>query len=1169
MPVNRLTRVLSLIIIFSLLITPLAFAQGPRITDGPTSNAPTSHRLIVELTSPPLASWPSATMRAVDGNNVLDVESSTARAYLAKLEAEQAAFVTAMQSALPQATVSTFTNEFGMAEANSYKVIFNGMAIDPGSADKNQAIKALSKISGVKHVYLDYMHTPTLYTSTTLINAPAIWNSVGGQANGGAGVKFASVDGGIHNDAPMFSGAGYSYPSDFPANGKGLIANNNGKIIASRAYFRDWDPPAAGDENPWPGVNGTSHGVHTSSTAAGNPVNNVDYAGYNVGSMSGVAPKAWVMSYRVFYPSNNPLFSDNAFSAELIAATEDAVADGADVINNSWGAGPVSVGGIYDPLDTALANAVAAGVFVSMSAGNAGPGNGTVDHTADAYISVAASSTSGTLASGVVGVQGEPDLQDLSFTTADFGEALPIGEVITYTFIAAIDVEPANFEGCSPFTYDFAGNAALISRGTCEFGEKVLNAENAGASFVIIYNHASGGDALINMGAGAVGNQVTIPSIFIGHTDGVAMVDMSGGVVELNTIAFQAGNRPDVITSFSSRGPGMGNVLKPDIAAPGENILAQGYAPGATGEARHLGYGQASGTSMASPHVAGAAALLTQVHPDWSPAYIKSALMSTAKYMNIFDYNGSAAQPLTMGAGRLDLTHAADPGVILDPPSLSFGQVTTGTTYTIDVLVTSVADTAETYNLSTFALTNQGAFSPTQKVDADWLSVSPASISLDPGETAVVTVMVDPAAADMDDNQGFVGMAGTSHNAHMPAWARVVPTAPAADVLIIDNDASYTLDATDYVSYYTDVLDELGYTYEVWDADENYGGTTTIPNGATLAQYRAVIYYTGDNYEPDGTYTVHTPLTLLDMDNLTDYINGGGILLAMGQDIAAILGTAETNPSTTTHFYHYILGGNWLQDSVSGGTAAAWPVVPIDNAPEAFGDLLVELGGVGDSAGNQSYVDEIAPAPMASYFVDIPGAEVSWMPLFKYTGLSNVDAGTVAMAHRDQPTLERPGISYLGRSIYTTFGLEGVSDGDGIYSGSTRAELLEELLSWALDETTVAISAGTTQNDSLLTSFTATVTSMIYGGEGTGTLPLDEDAVSYRWDFGDGTEIADSMDSNTVVHQYTTCGRYTVKVESIDIYGNHAVGEYPLTLTGNCEFYPTYLPMVLKSYSPN
>ena len=139
------------------------------------------------------------------------------------------------------------------------------------------------------------------------------------------------MDGGVHHLSPMFDGTGYSYPAGFP---KGFTSNTNGKIIASRVYFRTWDPPSAGDENPWPGTQGTPHGTHTASTAAGGEVQ-ASFAGAPPVTISGVAPKAYVMSYRVFY---NSITNDGSFyNTEGIKALEDIVMDGADVLNNSLG----------------------------------------------------------------------------------------------------------------------------------------------------------------------------------------------------------------------------------------------------------------------------------------------------------------------------------------------------------------------------------------------------------------------------------------------------------------------------------------------------------------------------------------------------------------------------------------------------------------------------------------------------------------------------------------------------------------------------------------------------------------------------------------------------------------------------------------------------------------
>ncbi len=1282
---HKLGKILALVIAFSMLITPAAFAEDPNltVTDGPaeaSAEAPqASHRLIVELESPPLAVWYKTQPSLQSPGGRLDANAPDAQAYIAQLEAEQDAFVNTMQGVLPDASVEAYINELGAEVELSYQVVLNGLTVDPGSTDREAARRALADLPGVKAVYLDLVQTTDLYTSTSLINAPAIWSQLGGQADAGAGVKVASMDGGVHHEAPMFDGTGYSYPPGYPPNGLGLTANNNGKIIASRVYFRTFDPPAPGDENPWPGENGTPHGTHTASTAAGNLVTDATYAGVNLPPLSGVAPGAWVMSYRVFYASS---LGDGSFhNAEGLAALEDIVMDGADVLNNSWGGGPGSAGGEFDALDTALINAANAGIFVSMSAGNAGPGEGTTDHPSPDYINVAASTTSGTYAAGEINIIEptpiSPTLQAIPYGTASFGDPLPIGTVITYPIKTAFSIDPGNVTGCSAWAgTPFTGTAAIISRGGCFFADKVYYAEQAGAEFAVIYNNA--GDGLINMSCGGDfcdPGEITIPSVFIGQTAGEGIVSWYGdhgaaSVLEINTVAYQAGNVPDQIIGFSSRGPGVGNVLKPDIAAPGVNIMAQGYTPGATGEARHLGYGQVSGTSMAAPHVAGAAALLRQLHPDWSNAYIKSALMSTSKYMDVYNFDGTPAQPLDMGAGRLDLTNAGDPGVILDPPSVSFGLVPTATTHTEEFMITNIATATEAYTLST--LYTGGGFSPTTALPG--FTVSPTNVSLAPGASAMIYVEFDPAAGmGYGDNQGYIVMEGETHHAHAPVWARVAPDTPLADVLIIDNDFSWLLGLPDYLSYYTDALDNLGMTYAVWTPGYYFNNPTTLPDPAILSAYKAIIYYTGDNWYPDGYFTVSTPLTALDQNRLTEYANGGGIVLAMGQDLASVLNSAVYDNGS--FFYNFVLGGNYHQDSVTGFYLPTLPIGPLADTPDEFQGVSLDLSGPGmetvtlsganevppvattaigeatftydlvnqeldysvtvavsdpltitaahihtgtvgvngppvydiftdvftppvlvtdtlfwfgtvvvsdtyedelftgglyvnvhttdnpagelrgqvmtavsgDGAANQYYIDEIETLPFK-------GQEELWYnydytPLFDYPGPYNVEDGVVAVAHRDQPSLEVPGISYFGRSIYTSFGLEGINNG---MASTSREELLQLFFDWAMDEPTVTISATASVTASQLTIFEATVSSPV-GAEGS----------TYRWDFGDGTEYVGPYTNNLVGHTYDDCGNYTVRVEATDTFGNRTIGTLDVEITA-CQAWTYYLPIIRK-----
>lgn len=1295
-----------LLLALSLLVTALASAAPTQIVedDGqPAADTPAeerhSHRLIVELTSPPLAVVAEREGIAQMEGERLNTQAPEAQTYIDRLEAEQAAFIRAMQEAMPSASVAGYINELGEREEATYQVVFNGVAVDPGMPVA-QARKQLSQIDGVRAVYLDFAHEPQLYASLPYINVQSLWDQIDNDlvTDPGEGILVASMDGGVHHDAPMFDGTGYTMPAGWPLNGLGDAQNNNGKIVASRAYFRDWDPPAPGDENTWPGENGTSHGVHTASTAAGNTVITSPLGITQPITISGVAPNAWVMSYRMFYQS---VSNDASFyTVEGIAALEDIVMDSSHaggnptVLNNSWGGGPGSAGGPFDPLDAALINAANSGIFISMSAGNAGPGKGTTDHPSPDYINVAAVTDPGAYAAGELNVIAPTPppvtdtLQGIGFGQALFGPALPLGEVISHTFRTAASVDPGNVEGCAPWDgTPFDGYAAVISRGSCTFGNKVYYAQQAGAEFVVIYNNA--GDSVIDMSFGCdyapdcSPSDITISSIFIGQTYGEGMVDWydehgDDSVLEINTVAYQVGDQADVIADFSSRGPGVGNVLKPDIAAPGVSILAQGYAV-AEGEARHLGYGQVSGTSMAAPHVAGAGALLRQIHPTWSNADIKSALMSTSVYTDVWNGDGTPAQPLDMGAGRLDLTNAADPGVILDPPSVSFGQVHTGTNKTMTVSVTSVATTPESYDLSTLYTGN--GFAITQTTALTGFAVSPSSISLLPGESTTISVtFVSTQSMGVGDNQGYIILDGdNSHHAHMPTWARVLPET-SADVLVIDNDFSYLLGFADYRDYYTEALDELDVDYDVWHADAYFDNPTTIPEAAVLSSYDVVIYYTGDNYLPDGSLAysdgtpITTPLTAFDMNRLTEYANQGGIVIAMGQDASFVL--------NDSFFDDYVLGDERLQDSITGFELPTQPIVPLASAPNAFDDVMLDLSGpdtylgqismpqarpalpetvylptiftagdgvelppaptgsaslaydadgnvldysvtlsatvpftltashiheggfyesgpvlyplytdgpvlvtdtftfagtaviseahesalingglyinvhttarpasavraqtflspANDGANNQIFIDELAPDPGAAPN-PVDGTVYPYTPLFTYPGPYNMEDGVVAIAHRDQPSLEYPGVSYYGRSIFTGFGLEGVNNTP---SSTSRAELLEMFMNWAMDEPTVTITDVTDvySPTTHLTVLEADLSSNITGTTG----------VSYRWDFGDGSPYAGPYHTNIISHAYDSCGTFTVRVEAVDSWGNHVIGTAEVEVT-NC-----------------
>ncbi len=1128
-----------------------------------------SHRLIVQLSTPSLSEWAAAGTAprsvAYDAEGLLDDDSPSARAHLARIDAEQQAFLNALPKSVPGARLSTYIDEYERARPLRYRLVLNGLTVDAGlNADVAKLEAALRAMPGVKHVGRDAAHQPTMYDSIGLINAPAAWDNtaVGGAANAGAGIRAASMDGGIHKDAPMFSGAGYLMPIGYPI---GYVENTNGKIIASRVYFRSWDPPAPGDDTAWPGAFGTEHGVHTSGTMAGNRIEATFPGAAAPVTISGVAPRAYVMSYRVFYSSVNGIGS--FYNAEGIQALEDIVRDRAHTLNNSWGGGPGSIGGAFDALDTALLNVFRSGIFVSMSNGNAGPGPGTGDHPSDDYINVAASTKGSAFVSGGVDVVAPAPvpgtLTGLAYSAAGFGGELAIGQRVgPFNWTPATVISATNGLGCEPFPAGaFAGRAALIERGVCEFSLKALNAQTAGATMVIIFNHTAGGDGAPGMGAGASGAKVTVPTISVGHSNGVALFDWQaqhGAAAQLviDTVAHLWRSTehpndiapPDLIAGFSSRGPSSAGTLKPDIAAPGVDIMSQGYAPGG-GEGRHLGFGQVGGTSMASPHVAGAATMIRQIHKDWTPAMIKSALMSTSKYMDVW-VDDRPAQPLDMGAGRLDLTNAADPGVILSPPSLSYGWQLVGTSKTIEVTLSSVAAGAETYAVTT--VDTRGGFTATTAVKG--MTVSPTTVNVPAGGTAKFNVTWNTTDLPLGDAQGFVVLTGEKYKAHLPAWTRVTPPPADAEVLIIDADGSRLGSAVpvDYTPAYTESLEAMNIAYDVFDAATATG--LHVPTATEMKAYKWLILQTGDNRSTPG-------LNGLDQNHLMEYAASGGWVSVFGQNAAQVLGS--NNPDGGTSFYGTALAATFQKESINSGTVLTQTQQVLAGAPgSAFNNVSVDISATGDGAGNQGSIDEIK-------FDTAAGA----MPLLRYAnGGGIVSQGFVAGAYRDDPTVERPGRAILSRSAYFGFGLEGMNDDTGHLS---RRELLGAVRSWLSTEVSIAVTSDV-KPARRQSYFTVKLSAM--DADSTTTTPTIDTGIRYRATFGDGTGVfetdklyiaPDGTQEGAAImgHVWTRPGRYHVVFEGRGAMGITAVHEMDVDVAAGPEFHdwdPIYLPIVLR-----
>jgi minor extracellular serine protease Vpr len=1134
----RASRLATLLLLLALVVpvAQAAPARGGPVNwpPGPTQSADRQgartvpERWIVRLADPPLAQAPglspsfAALAQGTPSGNRLQLDSPDALQYRAHLEQQQTTMFKTIQRTFPSAQLQ-----------RRYQIVFNGMAVAlPGVANAAERLRALP---GVAMVYPDLRYTPSMFSSIPLIGADKLWASpaIGGQSRAGAGVKIAIIDSGIKIDNPFFNPAGFSYPPGYP---KGDTAHTTPKVIAARAYFRPDLPPLPGEETPEPGPDASSHGTHVAGTAAGVANTTANFNGLSL-TISGVAPHAYLMNYKVFYENDSP-FSGSSFTAESIAALEDAVADGADVISNSWG-GRAEVDPHFDPIVAAADAAVDAGVTVVFAAGNDGPSPSTAGSPgfSEKVITVGASTTAQTIASGFVDVvapDGAPDaLKQRPYGTAAFGPPIENDLFGPAPYLPAALVGGSSL-ACDPLPAgSLSGQVALIERGVCQFSVKVFNAQQAGATAAIIYNSEAGGEAVVLMAAGDHADEVHIPSVSVPRSMGLGMVDwygQNGGAarVQIDPRPRVIDQAPDVLASFSSRGPTFQGSLKPDVVAPGVNILSSGFASG-EGLQKHLGFGIVSGTSMATPHVAGAAALLKQVHPSWSPADIKSALMSTAVTDVWLDTDHTqAAGMLDRGAGRIDLSRAASPGLLFDRPALSFGNIVPAAGQpihtTLLVGTRNVSGRAQTYNLSA-RHTAGGDFGVT---------VSPTSMTLGAGATTRFEVAFDlPPGSPPGDYEGVVELQGAGGPLRLPLWARVLPAERSpSKVLLIDNDGSSSLGLRDYSGYYGNALGALTVPFTYLDVDALAGQPQTLPDIGELQKYQIIIWFTGDYNLHNGEATVPTPLTEADQDLLIAYLQSGGNLIATGQDLAEASDINGNPPDDPRYYrsdlYHSYLGARFVQEDVFSQTATLDRGVAGTAAQRWTADIALDLsapaGELSDTtgAGNQASVDETT---VADFDPRLPDKFTT--AIFRAASTGNQAAGVVGLNRSFEPTLEQtvPAIHY--RSTYLTFGLEGVRSDTG---ATTRLQLLQDLLYWHVDSPTVQVSGpATVSGPNQPASFTATAQS---------NTPTS--FVRYRWDFGDGSPILET-DQATVVHQYDKAGTYQARAEATDSWGHRAV----------------------------
>ncbi|MER7402010.1 S8 family serine peptidase [Streptomyces sp. NPDC000070] len=494
-----------------------------------------------------------------------------------------------------------------------------------------------------------------------------LWSEFGGPERAGAGMIVGVVDHGFVPEHPLLAPLPEPRPdaatiakkwrgtcdqgaADDPAHN--VTCNN--KVIGA-AWFSKSRTELPEGEFPSP-RDVDSHGTHVGTIIAGNHTERATIPGTNLtGTLTGLAPAARLAFYKACW-------DDGCQDVDTAAAIDRAVADGVDVLNYSIG------GGLDSPTSMeAMRNAAEAGVFIAASAGNDGPD--TVENTAP-WITTVASTTHDTTYRSTLKLGDGRRFSNVGVTTP-----VPPAPLVGGADARAADADPAEAALCLPDTLDPArarGRIVICDRGTNSLYEKVDEVKRAGGPAAVIVNTPT---SLSDFST----ELYSLPFLQLSVKDGQelkAYAAKEGATAEFPGGTGEPTRAPSVV-DWSSSGPdpfSNGDLIKPDIAAPGDLIVA-GVVPNSFRKPGGPGqYGFMSGTSMASPQTAGLATLLKSLHPDWSPMEVQSALMTTATTTDnerkpIQRVGAGTATPLDQGAGFPRAARAADPGLVYDSTS--------------------------------------------------------------------------------------------------------------------------------------------------------------------------------------------------------------------------------------------------------------------------------------------------------------------------------------------------------------------------------------------------------------------------------------------------------------------------------------------------------------------
>ncbi|SDJ74162.1 S8 family serine peptidase [Nonomuraea jiangxiensis] len=721
-----------------------------------TSPAPVN--IVVKLDYDSLAAYRGGlpglpgTSPAVTGR-ALDTRSTEARRYGEHIQQVENAFLADLAEKVPGAVVG-----------QRIRTVYGGIALRiPG----DKAAQVL-KLPGAVAVQEDKPQRLLTDSSPAFIGAPTVYNQLGGSDSAGKGVIVGILDTGAWPEHPSFAARpGLPAPGptkdgtprvcdfgDNPLTPAGDPFPCNNKLIGGQPFLETYNEVFGGEVYPDSARDSNGHGTHTATTSAGGAVADANPQGISRGAIHGIAPGAAVSVYKV-------CGAQGCFPSDSAQAVARAILDGVRVINFSvsGGSDPYS-----DPVELAFLDAYAAGVLVSASAGNSGPGADTTDHLGPWVTTVAASTQTRTFQSTIT-------LSGGGATATIKGGSITPGLAGPRPLVLA-SAPPYNNPSCEVPAPPgiFTGKIVLCER-TPNRVLKSFNVRQGGAAGMILYN---------SFPFDVFTDSHWLPSVHVDKPEADTLLGFLAahpGATASFTQGTKATWQGDAITHFSSRGPG-GDFLKPDVTAPGLHIMA-GMTP--TPESPLEGppgnlFQVISGTSMSAPHVAGSAALLFALHPDWTPGQVKSALETTARTSVTKQDRTTPADPFDMGGGRIDLTKAGDPGLTLDESAAGFVASAADPMGRIDLNLPSInAPTMPGIVTAERTVTNitgkRLTFTATGKtVSGADITVLPPLLSVAPGKSAKFRVVI--TAPDLPDGQYFgqvdLKQVGGSRALHLP-----------------------------------------------------------------------------------------------------------------------------------------------------------------------------------------------------------------------------------------------------------------------------------------------------------------------------------------------------------------------------------------------------------------